>query len=35
VEGYARDDLLINGHWREHVLTALVAPTEPAEPVNS
>jgi ribosomal-protein-alanine N-acetyltransferase len=26
VEGYARDYLLINGRWRDHVLTALVAP---------
>jgi ribosomal-protein-alanine N-acetyltransferase len=26
VEGYARDYLLINGHWRDHVLTGLVAP---------
>jgi ribosomal-protein-alanine N-acetyltransferase len=23
VEGYARDYLLINGQWRDHVLTAL------------
>lgn len=27
VEGYARDYLLINGRWRDHVLTALVAPS--------
>ncbi len=26
VEGYARDFLLIDGRWRDHVLTALVAP---------
>jgi ribosomal-protein-alanine N-acetyltransferase len=26
VEGYARDYLLINGHWRDHVLTGLVTP---------
>lgn len=26
VEGYARDYLLINGHWRDHVLTGLIAP---------
>jgi ribosomal-protein-alanine N-acetyltransferase len=26
VEGYARDFLLINGRWRDHILTALVAP---------
>ncbi len=25
VEGYARDFLLINGRWRDHVLTSLVA----------
>lgn len=29
VEGYARDFLLINGRWRDHVLTALVAPESP------
>lgn len=29
VEGYARDYLLINGQWRDHVLTSLVAPREP------
>ncbi len=29
VEGYARDFLLINGRWRDHVLTALVAPQSP------
>jgi ribosomal-protein-alanine N-acetyltransferase len=29
VEGYARDYLLINGLWRDHVLTGLVAPREP------
>ncbi|MBU8895696.1 30S ribosomal protein S5 alanine N-acetyltransferase [Corallococcus sp. H22C18031201] len=29
VEGYARDFLLIDGHWRDHVLTSLVAPPEP------
>lgn len=28
VEGYARDYLLINGQWRDHILTALVAPRE-------
>jgi ribosomal-protein-alanine N-acetyltransferase len=26
VEGYARSFLLIDGRWRDHVLTALVAP---------
>ena len=26
VEGYARDYLLIDGQWRDHVLTALTAP---------
>ena len=26
VEGYARDFLRINGQWRDHVLTALLAP---------
>lgn len=26
VEGYAREFLLIDGQWRDHVLTALVAP---------
>jgi ribosomal-protein-alanine N-acetyltransferase len=35
VEGYARDYLLINGHWRDHVLTALVAPKDPPEPPAS
>lgn len=29
VEGYARDFLLINGRWRDHVLTSLLAPSEP------
>lgn len=32
VEGYARDYLLINGHWRDHILTALIAPSKPPEP---
>jgi ribosomal-protein-alanine N-acetyltransferase len=27
VEGYARDYLLIDGEWRDHVLTALTRPT--------
>lgn len=31
VEGYARDYLLINGHWRDHILTSLVAPQDPLE----
>jgi [ribosomal protein S5]-alanine N-acetyltransferase len=31
VDGYARDYLLINGRWRDHVLTSLVAPS-PLEP---
>jgi ribosomal-protein-alanine N-acetyltransferase len=35
VEGYARDYLLINGHWRDHVLTALVAPKDMPEPPGS
>lgn len=35
VEGYARDYLLINGHWRDHILTALVAPKDPPEPPGS
>lgn len=26
VEGYARDYLLINGHWEDHVLTSLTNP---------
>jgi [ribosomal protein S5]-alanine N-acetyltransferase len=29
VEGYARDYIVINGRWRDHVLTALVAPGPP------
>ncbi|MFY1829882.1 GNAT family N-acetyltransferase [Myxococcus fulvus] len=28
VEGYARDFLEINGRWRDHVLTSLVAPED-------
>jgi ribosomal-protein-alanine N-acetyltransferase len=28
VEGYARDFLLIDGQWRDHVLTALTAPAK-------
>ncbi|MFP2928171.1 GNAT family N-acetyltransferase [Pyxidicoccus sp. 3LG] len=28
VEGYARDFLLIDGRWRDHILTARVAPDE-------
>lgn len=28
-EGYARDFLLINGQWRDHVLNSLVAPADP------
>jgi ribosomal-protein-alanine N-acetyltransferase len=32
VEGYARDYLLINGRWRDHVLTALLAPEARGEP---
>ncbi|MDY7226225.1 GNAT family N-acetyltransferase [Hyalangium rubrum] len=28
VEGYARDYLMINGQWRDHVLTSLVAPRD-------
>ncbi|ADO75908.1 GNAT family N-acetyltransferase [Stigmatella aurantiaca] len=32
VEGYARDFLLINGRWRDHVLTSLVAPPASPEP---
>ncbi len=28
VEGYARDYLLIQGKWRDHILNALVAPSE-------
>jgi ribosomal-protein-alanine N-acetyltransferase len=35
VEGYARDYLLINGHWRDHILTALVAPRDVPEPSGS
>lgn len=30
VEGYARDFLLIDGRWRDHVLTSLVAPEDHA-----
>ncbi|QSQ21041.1 GNAT family N-acetyltransferase [Pyxidicoccus parkwayensis] len=30
VEGYARDFLLIDGRWRDHVLTSLVAPHDDA-----
>jgi ribosomal-protein-alanine N-acetyltransferase len=30
VEGYARDFLLIDGRWRDHVLTSLVAPPDAA-----
>jgi [ribosomal protein S5]-alanine N-acetyltransferase len=30
VDGYARDYLFINGRWRDHVLTSLVAPTPSA-----
>jgi len=30
VEGYARDYLYIDGQWRDHVLTALTAPSPPA-----
>jgi ribosomal-protein-alanine N-acetyltransferase len=26
VEGYARDYLLINGRWEDHVLTGIVNP---------
>jgi len=26
VEGYARDYLLINGKWEDHILTSLVNP---------
>lgn len=29
VEGYARDFLLLDGRWRDHVLTSLVATPEP------
>jgi ribosomal-protein-alanine N-acetyltransferase len=35
VEGYARDYLLINGQWRDHILTALVAPRDTPEPHGS
>ena len=35
VEGYARDYLLINGHWRDHILTSLVAPKDTPEPPGS
>ncbi|XXF78486.1 GNAT family N-acetyltransferase [Myxococcaceae bacterium GXIMD 01537] len=31
VEGYARDYLLIDGRWRDHVLTSLLAPRPPGE----
>ena len=24
VEGYARDDLMINGQWQDHILTSLI-----------
>ncbi|MCP3136602.1 GNAT family N-acetyltransferase [Pyxidicoccus xibeiensis] len=30
VEGYARDFLLIDGRWRDHILTARVAPDDAA-----
>jgi len=26
VEGYARDYLLIDGHWEDHILTAITNP---------
>jgi ribosomal-protein-alanine N-acetyltransferase len=32
VEGYARDYLYVNGHWRDHVLNGLTSPT-PSPPV--
>lgn len=32
VEGYARDYLLIDGRWEDHVLTSLVNPYEDAPP---
>ncbi|MBZ4419694.1 GNAT family N-acetyltransferase [Myxococcus sp. RHSTA-1-4] len=32
VEGYARSFLLIDGRWRDHVLTARVAPDDTPEP---
>lgn len=32
VEGYARGFLLIDGKWRDHVLTALVAPGDEEDP---
>jgi ribosomal-protein-alanine N-acetyltransferase len=32
VEGYARGFLLIDGRWRDHVLTARVAPDDPEGP---
>jgi ribosomal-protein-alanine N-acetyltransferase len=35
VEGYARDFLLINGHWRDHVLTSLVAPKDVPDPLST
>ncbi|MCE9668835.1 GNAT family N-acetyltransferase [Myxococcus stipitatus] len=35
VEGYARDFLRIDGRWRDHVLTSLVAPEPPAAPPAS
>lgn len=31
VEGYARDYIVIGGRWRDHVLTALVAPGPPPD----
>jgi [ribosomal protein S5]-alanine N-acetyltransferase len=35
VEGYARDFLLINGQWRDHILTSLVAPRESPDLLSS
>ena len=32
VEGYARDLLLIDGKWRDHILTARVAPGDSSPP---
>jgi ribosomal-protein-alanine N-acetyltransferase len=26
IEGYARDYLLVNGRWEDHVLTSLINP---------
>ena len=34
-EGYAREYLLINGRWEDHVLNALINPVEVCDDENS